>query len=133
MVEIVWLNRRAFLVLHEKSLAIHGGFRGHTKDGLLDSALTRPKQIINYRDDATLAELAAAYAVGITRNHPFSDGNKRAAFLAMTLFCRQNGWRIVAPDLEAIALILTLAAGELTEEQLTVWIERHLEPLNKTP
>ena len=133
VIDVVWLDQRALLLLHEKSLATHGGLRGRVADGLLESALARPLQIVNYRSDATLAELAAAYAVGITRNHPFSDGNKRAAFLAMTLFCRQNGWRVVAPDLEAIALILSLASGELTEEQLAVWIEQHLKPVSQQP
>ena len=133
MLKVVWLDTVSFLRLHDKSLATHGGLQGRRDTGLLDSALARPQQILNYRDDATLAELAAAYAVGITRNHPFSDGNKRAAFLAMTLFCNLNGWRLRTPDLEAIALILALAAGEITEEMLAVWIGQHLVAVEPKP
>ncbi len=121
-----WLNRRALLLLHEMSLVEHGGLRGFRDEGLLDSALIRPQQILNYREDASLADLAAAYAYAITRNHPFSDGNKRGAYLALATFCRLNGWSVEASQVEVFETIMLLAAGDLTEEQLAAWIGQHL-------
>ena len=130
---IQWLDRRALLLLHEESLAEHGGLRGFRDEGLFDSALVRPQQILNYEPDAILARLAAAYAFGITRNHPFSDGNKRAAYLALDMFCRVNGWAVKTSQLDVLNTMMALAAGELTEEVLAAWISQHLVPLAAKP
>ncbi len=129
--EITWLHRRALLLAHERSLAEHGGLRGIRDAGLLDSALARPQHLLHYNADVTLAELAASYVFGITRNHPFVDGNKRAAYVVLGLFLPANGWWLRAPPQEAYALMIALASGELTEEQLAVWIERHMIPYAK--
>ena len=133
MDSIKWLDRRALLLLHEESLAEHGGLRGFRDEGLFDSALIRPQQILNYEPDATLAKLAAAYAFGITRNHPFSDGNKRAAYLALDMFCRVNGWAVRTSQLDVFNTMLALAAGDMTEEALASWIAQHLIPLTAKP
>ena len=130
---IVWLNRRAFLRLHEASLAEHGGLQGFRDEGLFDSAIVRPQQVLNYREDASLAELGAAYAYGIARNHPFADGNKRAAYIAMDTFCQLNGWEIGASEAEIFTAMLALAAGELAEEQLAAWVGQHLRRLEAAP
>lgn len=126
--DVKWLNRRTLLLIHEKSIAEHGGLRGIRDEGLLDSALARPQQILHYNADVTLAQLAAAYVVGITRNHPFVDGNKRAAYVVLGLFLPANGWWLRSPQPEAYAIMMALAAGELTEEQLAAWIGQHIIP-----
>ena len=96
-------------------------------DGLLESVLARPRNVALYQEHVTLAQLAAAYAFGIAKNHPFIDGNKRAAFLAMNLFIEKNGWRLVATEVDATLTMLNLAAGELDEPALADWAGRHLE------
>ena len=130
---IQWLDRRTLLIAHEAQLVEHGGLRGFRDEGLFDSALIRPQQILHYKADATLAELSAAYAFGITRNHPFTDGNKRAAYIALDTFCRINGWLLQANEVEIFETMMALAAGELTEEVLAVWISQHLVPLAAKP
>ncbi len=96
-------------------------------DGLLESALARPRNVALYQEHVTLAQLAAAYAFGITKNHPFIDGNKRAAFLTMNLFLEKNGWQLVATEVDATLTMLNLAAGELDESALADWVGRHIE------
>jgi death-on-curing protein len=122
-----WVGRSALLLLHEQSLLEHGGLRGVRDEGSLESALARPQQILNYREDATLAELAAAYAVGIARNHPFNDGNKRAAFLAMGVFLDIHGYLLMAEHVEAYPMMMGVAAGDTQEEELAVWVDAHLQ------
>lgn len=94
-------------------------------EGLLDSALARAHNLQAYEPDCSLAELAAAYAYGIARNHPFVDGNKRAAFLSIGLFLAVHGLRLVADQLDAIQTILAVAGGELEESALAAWIEKN--------
>jgi len=120
-----WIDKRALLLLHEESLATFGGARGMRDDGLLDSALARPRNQCIYEKSLGLAPLAAAYGYGIAKNHAFVDGNKRAAFLAIGLFLAINGRRLQVPQLEAIQTILALAAGELGEDALAQWINAH--------
>lgn len=124
--EPTWLDKRAVLLLHEESLATFGGARGLRDEGLLDSALARPINKFHYDRVDDLAELAAAYGFGIAKNHAFVDGNKRAAFLAIGLFLAINGARLRADQLDAIATILALAAGELDEARLAKWIAANL-------
>ena len=126
--EIRWVDRRALLYLHDESLREHGGLPGLRDEGLLDSALARPRHLLNYDEDVNLATLAAAYAVGIARNHPFLDGNKRTAFLALDLFCMINGWKVVAAQADVVTTMLRLAANDLTEVELVVWIEAKIVP-----
>lgn len=120
-----WISREALLRLHAMSLVQFGGLPGLRNDGLLESALARPEQRAHY-GKPDIADLAAAYAFGLAKNHPFVDGNKRAAFLALGLSLRLNGHRLTASQPEATQVVLSLAAGDLTEEELAVWIRGHM-------
>lgn len=113
--------------LHAMQIAEHGGSPGTRDDGLLGSALARPKNLAAYGEPA-IAELAAAYAFGIARNHPFIDGNKRTAFMAAYLFLGLNGLRLEAPEEEVVHVFRDLASGELDEGDLVLWIEDHCVP-----
>ncbi|AMA60363.1 type II toxin-antitoxin system death-on-curing family toxin [Bradyrhizobium sp. CCGE-LA001] len=121
MSEPIWLTRRIIIAIHDEQLAIHGGASGLRDEGMLESALDRPKNKWSY-ESAGLPELAAAYAFGIARNHPFVDGNKRTSLLALYTFLGVNGIDFVVPEAEAAAIILSLAAGDVSEENLTRWI-----------
>lgn len=118
MSEPFWLTRPVIIAIHDEQLAIHGGASGLRDEGMLESALDRPKNKWSYEN----AELAAAYAFGIARNHPFVDGNKRTSLLALYTFLGVNGIDFVVPEAEAAAMILSLAAGEVSEQSLTRWI-----------
>ena len=121
-----WISKRALLLLHDESLAQHGGASGIRDDGLLESALARPENLLAY-GSPDLAELAASYAYGLAKNHPFVDGNKRAAFLATGLFLALNGQRLVVAQAEATVMVLDLAAGEITEAAFANWLRAHLQ------
>ena len=120
-----WISRRALLYLHSASLATFGGSTGVRDEGLLDSALGRPQNRFLYAPESDLFEVAASYGFGIAKNHPFVDGNKRAAFHLVGLFLSINGYELIADQLDAIQTILNLAASELSEEELAVWIRNH--------
>jgi death-on-curing protein len=120
--EPVWVLGQAIKVLHERSLALHGGPSGVRDEGLLESALERPKNRFHYDGINDLVELAATYAAAVSANHPFVDGNKRAAFQAMVLFLRLNGRRLVADQADAARTIFRLAAGEIDIPALTDWL-----------
>jgi death on curing protein len=109
------------IAIHDEQLAIHGGSPGIRDLGLLESALDRPRNKWAY-ESSDVAELAAAYGYGIARNHPFIDGNKRTSLLAIYTFLGVNGIDFVVPEPEAAAMIMALAAGEVTEQSLTDWI-----------
>lgn len=119
-----WIDPRALLLLHAETLAEHGGLAGLRDAGAFEAALARPQHIHAYEPSADAAWLAAAYGFGIVRDHPFNDGNKRAGFLAIGLFLAMNNYELVADPVEAIEIILALAAGDLTEEELEIWIRR---------
>jgi death on curing protein len=121
MTEPFWLNRQIIIAIHDEQLAIHGGASGLRDEGMLESALDRPKNKWSY-ENAELPELAAAYAFAIARNHPFIDGNKRTSLLALYTFLGVNGIDFNVPEADAAAMILSLAAGEVSEESLTRWI-----------
>ena len=122
-----WVNRDALVLLHQESLAAHGGRMGVLDAGLLDSALARPRHIFNYNARSDLAGLAAAYATRLVRNHPFADGNKRAAFLAVGLFLGLGGFRLAADPADTARSMLSLAAGKLSEPQFAQWIRGNLK------
>ena len=122
-----WISKRALLLLHEESLAEHGGASGIRDEGLLESALARPENLAAY-GEPDIAALAAAYAYGLAKNHPFIDGNKRAAFLGAGLFLALNGYRLVVSQAEATTTVLALAASELTEEAFAEWVRGHIVP-----
>jgi death on curing protein len=118
---IEWLSLPVVLAIHDEQLVAHGGSGGLRDAALLESALNRPLNKRNY-ENAKLPELAAAYAYGIARNHPFVDGNKRTSLLALYTFLGVNGVDFVVPEADAVAMILALAAGEVSEENLARWI-----------
>lgn len=122
-----WLPREVLLAVHEEQLAEHGGAPGVRDEGLFDSALARPQQLANY-GEPDIADLAAAYAFGLVRNHPFIDGNKRTGFVAAQLFLWLNGHRINAPLVDCVLTTLALAAGDIDEGAFADWLRRHLQP-----
>jgi death on curing protein len=117
----VWLSRELILAIHDEQLAEHGGLPGLREPGLLDSALARPLNCAGY-GEPDVAELAAVYALGIARNHPFIDGNKRTAFVALELFLRLNGCFFTVADAEAVVMMLAMASGELPDGEFIVWL-----------
>lgn len=122
-----WFGKRALLLLHDESLAEHGGLPGLRDEGLLDSALARPLNLAAY-GDPDVCGLAASYCVGIAKNHPFVDGNKRAAFLALGLFLYSNGQRLTATQAEATLAVLAVAASEWDEATLAAWLRERITP-----
>jgi death-on-curing protein len=128
----VWVDKQLLLLLHDESLAEHGGAAGIRDEGLLDSALARPLNLIAY-GEPDLAELAASYGVGLAKNHAFVDGNKRAAFLAVGLFLRLNGHRLNASPAAATVAMMDVAAGTLNEADFADWIRRHSAPVGDPP
>ncbi len=127
-----WLRLEVVLAVHEQQIAEHGGSTGLRDRGLLESALARPQQKAAY-GEPDLADLAAAYAFGIARNHPFVDGNKRVAFVALELFLRLNGLELVADDQACLAVMLDLAAGAIEEEELAAWLRARTRPRASQP
>ena len=123
----VWLDRRLVLAIHQEQLSEHGGAAGVRDEGLLDSALARPLNRAGY-GEPDMAELAALYALGIAKNHPFIDGNKRTGYVALELFLDQNGMDFTASDADAVIMMLRMAGGELSEEEFTFWVREHVRP-----
>ncbi len=121
MNEPAWLTVAMIVAIHDEQLAIHGGLPGIRDAGMLESALDRPRNKWAY-EGVELPELAAAYAFGIARNHPFVDGNKRTSLLALYTFLGVNGVDFIVAEEMAAAMILSLAAGEVSEESLARWI-----------
>jgi death-on-curing protein len=117
-----WITKHGLLLLHDRSLALHGGAEGMRDEGLLDSALARPLNRFHYEEVSDLAALAATYAGAIAANHPFIDGNKRAAFLSAGLCLEKNGIELIADEADAALTILSLAAGKTTVDELTDWL-----------
>lgn len=122
----IWVVDSVVLAIHEAQLSEHGGAAGVRDEGLLASALARPRNLEAYGKDVDAAALAASYAFGIARNHPFFDGNKRTAFVVMELFLNLNGWYLEASDAVCISMMQTLAAGSLSEEMLAKWLLGHI-------
>lgn len=120
-----WVDPRALELLHDESLAEHGGASGLRDRGLLESALARPLNLAAC-GQPDLADLAAAYAVGLAQNHPFVDGNKRAAFLAVGIFLGLNGQRLVARQAESTLTMLAVAAGQMDEVAFARWLREHI-------
>lgn len=116
-----WLSSKVALAVHDRQLAEHGGPTGLRDPGALESALARPVNQWNYGQDDRCA-LAAAYAFGVSRNHPFVDGNKRTAWVMARLFLRMNGQSLSCTPKEVIETVLALAAGELAEDELAGWL-----------
>ena len=122
-----WIDRRMLVLLHDESLAMHGGASGIRDEGLLESALARPMNLVAY-GEPDLAAFVACYGFGLAQNHPFVDGNKRAAFLAVGLFLGLNGHRLTASQAEATVAIFGLAAGDIDEPTFTAWLRERIAP-----
>ena len=120
----VWIDPRAILAIHDEQLAEHGGGSGLRDQGLLESALARPINLAAY-EDPDAAALAASYAVGLAKNHPFVDGNKRTAFVALELFLALNGRELMAGDVDCVVTMLAVAAGDIGETELAEWIRQN--------
>ena len=120
-----WVSLRAALASHAEQLAEHGGGTGIRDQGMLESAMARPQQLDAY-GEPDAAALAAAYAYGIARNHPFVDGNKRTAAVVSELFLAKNGIGLETTNAEVAVAFLALAAGELSEEELADWFRQRI-------
>jgi death-on-curing protein len=125
--EPLWVDEVMALAFHEAVLAAHGGLAGVRDHGLLLSALARAQHLWQY-EKADLFDLAASYAFGIARNHPFLDGNKRAAFLKATAFLEINDYRFTASEVDATLQMFALAAGEKDEGQIAAWLKANCKP-----
>lgn len=123
-----WVQKSALLVLHDRSIALHGGAPGLRDEGLLDSALARPLNRFHYEGLTDLDGLAATYLVALASNHPFIDGNKRAAFLAAGLFLGANGRRLIASQADAALTVMAVAAGQRDIGALAAWIREKSAP-----
>lgn len=123
--EWIWVALDVAIAAHAEQIAEHGGGEGIREAGLLDSAMARPQNLALY-GDPDVSELAASYAFGIARNHPFVDGNKRTAAVVSETFLVLNGHVLTATDAELVITFVVLAAGELSEEELTAWFRDHL-------
>jgi death-on-curing protein len=122
----IWVTESVALAMHHEQLAEHGGSDGVRDSGLFESAMTRPQNLAAY-GDPDVADLAASYAFGIARNHPFVDGNKRTAAVVSETFLILNGQSLAATDAEVVVIFLALAAGELTESELAEWFRDRVE------
>ncbi len=116
--------------MHHDLISTHGGLPGLRDEKLLESALAWPRQAFAYGSTIDVAALAASYAYGIARNHPYHDGNKRIAFMAMAVFAELNGFELATTETEVVDAMLKLAAGALEEEQLAQWLRARLVPLD---
>jgi death-on-curing protein len=129
MSEPTWITKEILITVHAELLNRFGGLSGIRDEGLLDSALNRPKHLFSF-SRPTLFQMAASYAHGVVKNHPFLDGNKRTGFMSAYIFLGVNGWSLEAPEEEAVLETLSLAAGETTEEAYATWLERTSVPTN---
>ena len=122
-----WLSESAVLMIHSELLSRFGGIEGIRDKGMLDSALNRPRQLHAY-GKPSLFELAAAYAFGLVKNHPFLDGNKRIGFMVAYVFLGLNGFDLSAPEEEAVIMTRDLAAGEVEEAAYAAWLKQSCSP-----
>lgn len=121
----VWIDPAVLDAVHDEQLAEHGGMAGVRASNMLASALARPENQAAY-GQPDVADLAAAYGYGLARNHPFVDGNKRTAFVAMELFLALNGHALEASDADCVLVMLNVASGEMTEPAFATWIRNHI-------
>ncbi len=125
MTDWVWIDSKVLYAVHDEQLAEHGGSSGIRDAGLFESALARPQNLLAY-GEPDVAALAAAYGYGIARNHPFIDGNKRTAFVAVELFLTLNAYQLQADDVSCVMKMLDVATGEISEEQFAVWLRANI-------
>ena len=127
--EPIWISEHLALAIHERQLAEHGGGMGIRDKGMFESAMARPRQLFAYGGpDTAIPDLAAAYAFGLARNHPFVDGNKRTAYVVCRTFLILNGWDIVGSPEDRYAAFLSMSAGEMDSDAFTDWLQNHTRP-----
>ncbi|MGZ8258853.1 MAG: type II toxin-antitoxin system death-on-curing family toxin [Methylotenera sp.] len=124
MREWKWINKRFLVTLHDESLTLHGGASGVRDEGLLDSALNRAVNLVMY-GEPDIAQLAAAYGLGLAKNHAFIDGNKRVAFLSVGLFLGLNGYKLKATQVDATLTMQAVASGDMDEDTFATWIRNN--------
>jgi death-on-curing protein len=124
--EFEWIEVATVAAIHSRQIAEHGGFSGIRDEGLLLSALARPRNLFAYGNDVDIAGLAPSYAFGIAKNHPFLDGNKRTAFTVGITFLNLNGFDFQAPESDTYTVFLGLAEGTVSEDELAEWFRQHL-------
>jgi len=129
MSEFEWVSKAVVLALHDELLGEHGGLEGLRDEPMLESALSRPQNLLAYGEAGDLPQLAAAYAFGLAKNHPFVDGNKRIAFTAAVVFLRSNGHTLTAALDDCVFTILGVAGGTVSEEELVEWFRENVAPL----
>ena len=128
--EPIWIIPEAVIAIHKRQISEHGGGNGLRDPGLLDSALAKPKNIFTYSNKKTpISELAAAYAIGIARNHPFVDGNKRIALVISLLFLKLNRWELICAADDLYKTFMALADGTLSEADLSTWFADHTQDM----
>ncbi len=126
----IWISVDLALAIHKRQLSEHGGADGVRDQGLLESALGRPRNFFAYTNPTpTIPELAASYAFGIARNHAFLDGNKRTAAVVCETFLELNGYELIATDMELYPVYLALAAGDMPESDFAQWLTSHTQPM----
>ncbi len=124
-----WVPETAVSAIHEELIAEHGGASGLRDSGLLSASLARPRHLFSYSENATLSDLAAAYGYALAKNHSFVDGNKRIALAVIDVFLRLNGYKLVAPEPEAVVMMINLVDGVEDQESLAAWIAESSEEL----
>jgi death on curing protein len=124
MVSWVWLDNTVLLAVHDEQLAEHGGIAGVRDEGMFLSAMSRAQNLVAY-GKPTVGELAAACGIGIAKNHPFLDGNKRTAFVSVELFLMLNGYALNASDADCILTMLAVAGGDISEIEFANWIAKN--------
>ena len=127
MTKPIWLDLYAMLIVHGETIAEHGGASGVRDANLLDSGLTRPRNAHAYGEE-DLCELAALYAAGVIRNHPFVDGNKRTGFMCAAVFLAINDLILTAPEPAVVAMTIALAAGEADAPEYAAWLRQNVQP-----
>jgi len=120
-----WLTARGLCAIQDELIARYGGLPGLRDPGALESAVARPRQLATYRSSVSVPKLAAAYAWGLLKNHPFLDGNKRIALAALVVFLDVNGWDWSPSEVEETAKVLGAAAGAISEEEWITWVVRN--------
>ena len=127
MSELIWIDERDALALHDRLLSLDGGLAGVRDEGLLKSAIARPQHLFAYGESPDMIDLATAYTTGIIRNHPFVDGNKRTGFIVGALFLEMNGYRLIASEEDATRAVLGLAAGTIDEAAFAAWMHANIK------
>jgi death-on-curing protein len=122
-----WIQESSVLAIHDEQIAEHGGLAGIRDLPLLESALARPQHLEAY-EHPDVADLAAAYAIGIARNHPFLDGNKRTAWVVAETFLLKNGYELIASDRDGVTTMLAVADGTMSEPELAIWLRTYIRP-----